>query len=66
MSSAANFACGLNLGDSSLALISDEGSIYLIDPSMRFKRLYKFDAGYLSGIHAGHAGGMLIAANQAI
>lgn len=66
MLSAANFSRGLNFVDSSLTLISDDSSIYLIDPGMRFKRLYKLDLGYLSGNHAGHAGGMLIAANQAI
>ena len=60
MSSAANFSRGLNLGDRSLALISDAGSVYLIDLGMRFKRLYKFDSGYLLGIHAAHDNEMLI------
>ena len=66
MLSAANFSCGLNLADSSLALISDDGSTYLIDPGMRFKHLYKLDLGYLSGIYVGHDGRILIAADHAI
>lgn len=63
---ASNFDHALGLADGSIALASHEGSVYIVDPSLKAERHFLLDAGYLTSIHASADGGFIVVGDQAI
>lgn len=60
------FDHSLALADGSLALASREGSVYILDPTLKTERHFQLDSGYLSGIASSIDGGFIVASDEAI
>jgi len=66
MPDATGITAAATLSDGSIALASQDGVLYLIDPQRRGERHFKLDPGFLSWIAPTADGGFLVSANQAM
>ena len=61
-----HFTNGLTLQDKSIALISVEGGVTILNPGLTRSQNIKLDPGFLSGISAARDGGFLVSSQQSI
>jgi len=66
MPASLHFTNGLSLQDKSIALISGEGGVTILNPGLTRSQSIKLDPGFLSGISAARDGGFLVSAQQSI
>lgn len=60
------FGHALALDDGSVALAAHEGSLYIVDPTLKAERHFKLESGYLAGIRRSVDGGFIVIGDAAL
>ncbi len=66
MPAATTFSRGIALKDGTIGLLSADGSLYLMDRNLQFKRRLKVEAGYLASIFAGANNALLVLSEEVL